>query len=366
MGLTCSTKPVRRERLCELFYDIPDDPRAALRWSLSKIRVMLGEDASLLCADRERVSLDASGFMLDIDRKGERDPIGRITRLEDTDGDGRFDKSVVFVDHLIFPRAIAAAYGGVFFVADNKLSFARDTDGDWPSFPLELGDTSTHSVGGVVTVELLDADESEAFNSACRAAGARFSGGAMACAALAEHHLTGTETFHGFTPSDTRVGDAQAMSAGWYASLFPVSVPVGGGDFAQMARAAQKSFDANKQMSVVPFQRVLELATPEELGITLASKPSMMVSLMDFRKMADADTNRLGIYLDNLSLGSINTWIIRHADKTTVTVSFPETPEARHSVHHYIGVLRQAFGDAAELTEQWGDQYADQAFAHSA
>jgi hypothetical protein len=246
------------------------------------------------------------------------------------------------------------------------VDFARDTDGDWPSFPLELGDTSTHSVGGVVTVELLDAEESEAFNAACRAAGARFSGGAMACAALAEHHLTGNETFHGFTPSDTRVGDAQALSAGWYASLFPVSVPVGGGDFALTARAAQKSFDANKQMSVASFQRVLDLASPEELGITLASKPSMMVSLMDFRKMADADTNRLGIYLDNLSLGSINTWIIRHADKTTVTVSFPETPEARHSVHHYIGVLRQAFGDAAELTEQWDDQFADQAFAHSA
>ena len=246
------------------------------------------------------------------------------------------------------------------------VDFAHDTGGDWPSFPLELGDTSTHSVGGVVTVELLDAEESAAFNSACRAAGARFSGGAMACAALAEHHLTGTATFHGFTPSDTRVGDVEALSAGWYASLFPVSVPAGGGDFAQMARAAQKSFDANKQMSAVPFQRVLDLATPEELGITLASKPSMMVSLMDFRTMADADANRLGIYLDNLSLGSINTWIIRHADQTTVTVSFPETPEARHSVHHYVGVLREAFADAADVTEQWDDQFADQAFAHSA
>jgi len=246
------------------------------------------------------------------------------------------------------------------------VDFARDTDGDWPSFPLELGDTSTHSAGGVVTVELLDAEESAAFNSACRAAGARFSGGAMACAALAEHHLTGTETFHGFTPSDTRVGGAEAVSAGWYASLFPVSVPVGGGDFAQMARAAQKSFDANKQLSAVPFQRVLDLATPEELGITLASKPSMMVSLMDFRTMADADANRLGIYLDNLSLGSINTWIIRHADQTTVTVSFPETPEARQSVHHYVGVLRQTFADAAEPTEEWSGQFADQAFAHSA
>jgi len=246
------------------------------------------------------------------------------------------------------------------------VDFARDADGNWPSFPLELGDTATDSTGGVITVELLDAEETEAFDTACRAAGARFSGGVMACAALADHEFSGAETFHGFTPSDTRVGDHQALSAGWYASLFPVSVPVGDGDFAQMARAAQKSFDANRSMSAVSFQRVLDLASPEELGITLASQPSMMVSLMDFRKMADADANRLGIYLDNLSLGGINTWIIRHANQTTITVSFPETPEARHSVHHYVAVLRREFTDVARLTMDWVDEVADQAFAHSA
>lgn len=60
-------KPVRRDRLCELFFDIPDDPRAALRWSLSKIRGMLAPDDDLLQADRERVSLDPLGFALDID-----------------------------------------------------------------------------------------------------------------------------------------------------------------------------------------------------------------------------------------------------------------------------------------------------------
>jgi hypothetical protein len=246
------------------------------------------------------------------------------------------------------------------------IDFAHDADGDWPSFPLELGDTSTGGEGGIVTIELLDADETEAFNSACRDAGARFSGGVMACAALADHRLSGTDTFHGFTPSDTRVGEAQALSAGWYASLFPVTVPVGDGDFAQMARAAQKSFDANKYLSTVPLQRVLELASPEELGITLPSGSPMMVSLMDFRGLVDAEADRFGIYLDNLSHGGINTWIIRHADQTTLTVSFPETPEARHSVHHYAGVLRGAFTDTVEFTEDWVDGYADQAFAHSA
>jgi len=66
--LLLTAKPVRRERLCEMFFDIPDDPRAALRWSLSKIRALLGDEADLLAADRERVAIDASGFAFDIDR----------------------------------------------------------------------------------------------------------------------------------------------------------------------------------------------------------------------------------------------------------------------------------------------------------
>jgi len=246
------------------------------------------------------------------------------------------------------------------------VDFARDAGEDWPNFPLNLGDTSTGGEGGIVTVELLDAEESEDFNSACRAAGARFSGGVMACAALAHHVLTGAEIFHGFTPSDVRTGDAQSLSVGWYASLFPVSVPVGDRDFSQMARAAQKSFDANRQLSAIPFKRVLDLASPDELGITLADRPSMMVSLMDFRGLADAEADRFGIYLDNLSHGGINTWIVRHSDQTTITVSFPETAEARHSVHDYIGVLRGAFNEVNEFTPDWLEERADQPFAHSA
>lgn len=65
--------PQRRERLCEIFFDIPDDPRAALRWSLSKIRGLLGDRAGLLDAGRELVTLDRAGFELDVDRL-EREP----------------------------------------------------------------------------------------------------------------------------------------------------------------------------------------------------------------------------------------------------------------------------------------------------
>ena len=54
-------------------------------------------------------------------------------------------------------------------------------------------------------------------------------------------------------------------------------------------------------------------------------------------------------------------WINRQADKTTVTISFPDNPKARKSVHHYIAVLTQAFARAVETTSDWVDEIADQA-----
>ena len=53
----------------------------------------------------------------------------------------------------------------------------------------------------LMSVRLMDEQQTARFESACIAAGARFSGGVFACAALAEHELTGAETYYGITPS---------------------------------------------------------------------------------------------------------------------------------------------------------------------
>jgi predicted ATPase len=59
----------RRERLCELFWDVPDDPRGALRWSLSKIRQILGRGSeTCLVADRNTVTLTPDAVKLDFAR----------------------------------------------------------------------------------------------------------------------------------------------------------------------------------------------------------------------------------------------------------------------------------------------------------
>ena len=57
----------RRERLCELFWQIPDDPRQSLRWSLSKLRSVVNEeDIERIAADRERVAFMAKSASIDI------------------------------------------------------------------------------------------------------------------------------------------------------------------------------------------------------------------------------------------------------------------------------------------------------------
>lgn len=65
--LAATAKPQRRERLCELLWDIPDDPRGALRWSLSKLRAILDRDgATVVQADRNDVTLALQPAQVDL------------------------------------------------------------------------------------------------------------------------------------------------------------------------------------------------------------------------------------------------------------------------------------------------------------
>jgi hypothetical protein len=75
-------------------------------------------------------AVEMRGWMNDVDGAGNDQPIGRIVMLEDTDGDGRMDRTAVFMDGLVMPRAIQLARDGVLVAAPPQLWFCRDTDGD--------------------------------------------------------------------------------------------------------------------------------------------------------------------------------------------------------------------------------------------
>ena len=67
--LALHDRPLRREQLCELLWEIPDDPRGSLRWSLSKIRKLVDDEAQpRIIADRSSVRFDTARVDLDVEK----------------------------------------------------------------------------------------------------------------------------------------------------------------------------------------------------------------------------------------------------------------------------------------------------------
>ncbi len=65
--LAVTARPHSRDRLCAMFWPVPDDPRAALRWSLTRLRPLVDEpDCRKIIADRENVGLDLDRITVDI------------------------------------------------------------------------------------------------------------------------------------------------------------------------------------------------------------------------------------------------------------------------------------------------------------
>ena len=65
--LALANRPLRREALCELLWEVPDDPRGSLRWSLSKLRRLVDDtDLQRIRADRLHVEFDVTDIEVDV------------------------------------------------------------------------------------------------------------------------------------------------------------------------------------------------------------------------------------------------------------------------------------------------------------
>jgi mono/diheme cytochrome c family protein len=114
--------------------------------SIKKIQLPPGYHIELVASEpmiQEPVALawDGNGrlyvaemntYMKDANATGEYAPISRIKRLEDTDGDGKMDKSTIFIDSLVLPRTILPV-GDQLLVGITNIQHIwsyRDTNGD--------------------------------------------------------------------------------------------------------------------------------------------------------------------------------------------------------------------------------------------
>jgi putative membrane-bound dehydrogenase-like protein len=87
-------------------------------------------------ADGKLWVVEMADYPLGLDGKGQ--PGGRVRFLEDSDGDGKYDRSTLFLDKLNFPTAVKPWRDGVLVIACPEILFAKDSDGDGKADKIEV------------------------------------------------------------------------------------------------------------------------------------------------------------------------------------------------------------------------------------
>ena len=94
--------------------------------------------AEPLVRDSIDMTFDASGrmYVVELTTYAEKNSAqfhsksARVSLLEDTDHDGKFDKSIVFLDKLLCPSGVTCFDGGIFLASAPDILYCKDTDGD--------------------------------------------------------------------------------------------------------------------------------------------------------------------------------------------------------------------------------------------
>lgn len=138
---SCGPAPAKAEPQVDPAKDLPrvapTEPAAAL----STWRVRPGFALQLAAHEPQvrspiAVAFDERGRMFVcemVDYSEQRDVVphlGRVSRLEDRDGDGVYETSTLFADNLAWPTGLICAGGGVYVVATPDVWFFADTDDD--------------------------------------------------------------------------------------------------------------------------------------------------------------------------------------------------------------------------------------------
>jgi putative heme-binding domain-containing protein len=126
-----ATAPVRAEL-------DPNDPAA----ELASFKLPEGFEANLFASEKDgvvkpiQIRWDARGRLWVLGSttypqlKPGEDPHDKIVILEDTNHDGRADKTTVFAEGLMIPTGLELGDGGAYVGEGTKLLFLKDTDGD--------------------------------------------------------------------------------------------------------------------------------------------------------------------------------------------------------------------------------------------
>jgi mycolipenoyl-CoA---2-(long-chain-fatty acyl)-trehalose mycolipenoyltransferase / long-chain-acyl-CoA---trehalose acyltransferase len=315
-----------------------------LEWACFRFMIIQRADHFTFCACVDHVLVDAMFFGVAF-----TEIHMMYAALMDGGGPIRLAAAGSYDDYCVRQRAYISALTLESPEIRQWIEFAENNGGTLPEWPLPLGDISP--TPGLMSAQLLDERQTAGFESACIAAGARFSGGVFACAALAQYELTGADTYYGLASADTRSTPADFMTMGLFRGDVPITVPITASSFGDTVRAAQASFDLGKDLANVPFGRVLALAP--WLRAPQRSFPMQFYFDVGCPPLSGLFSSQL----DGLNVriyrfigfgGDLHIRVFRLEKETQVIVQFPDNPVARDSITRYITALKSVYARVAD------------------
>jgi hypothetical protein len=226
--------------------------------------------------------------------------------------------------------------------------------GPIPTFPLPLGSEPGETYPKLsLTVDLLDATETDAFANVCKSHGSGFSAGVLAALGITGYELGGHTSYRGLSVVHTRDARQWMLSQGWFINLVPVEFPIADLPLGELLAGAQEGFAQARELAPVSPMRVAELIP----GVSLqqgAGTVLPMVSYVDLRRAPGskdwADANCHGLAGPGTST-DVPIWINRLWDRTYVKVTYPDTPAARTHVPQFLEHLKNVLLGIAQTGE---------------
>ncbi|MFQ5735059.1 MAG: PVC-type heme-binding CxxCH protein, partial [Planctomycetaceae bacterium] len=160
---TAKDAPAQRKKIVRIPHhqDKPPGPALSPQQAIKKMKVPPGFSVELVAAEPDLVNpigmcFDEKGRVwvtesLEYPRSSPGKGRDRVKILEDTNGDGKMDKTTIFADGLNIPSGIAVGFGGVWVANSPDILFLRDTNGDGKADKREVvvtgfGRTDTHEL----------------------------------------------------------------------------------------------------------------------------------------------------------------------------------------------------------------------------
>lgn len=105
------------------------DAQDGFRLQLVASEPLTGSPVAAACDEDGRLYVAELSDYPYLPKPGQK-PLGAVRLLEDSDGDGVFDRSTVFADRLLWPTGIVPWKKGAFVAAAPDIWYFKDTDGD--------------------------------------------------------------------------------------------------------------------------------------------------------------------------------------------------------------------------------------------